>query len=241
MLRGQAGRHSSAGRQSFELLRAHPMFGELLPGDLRRLSDFAAPESVRRGEIIFQKGDAGNSLYAIQKGSVKISVPGGSGREAMFNILGAKEIFGEVALLDGRPRTADAIAITDCELYAINRRDFLALLHREPKLAIRIIELLCERLRRASEHFEDFLFLNASGRLAKALLRLPYREVSPSARRIMITQQEISLLIGLSRESTNKQLRMWQDQGWLRIVRGGIVLLAPDAIAAVPPSEGTRP
>src|SRR5215813_10864094 len=240
MLRGQAGRHSSAGRQSFELLRAHPMFGELLPGDLRRLSDFAAPESVRRGEIIFQKGDAGNSLYAIGKGSVKISVPGGTGREAMFNILGPKEIFGEVALLDGRPRTADAIALTACELYAINRRDFLALLNREPKLAVRIIELLCDRLRQASKHFEDFLFLNASGRLAKALLRLPYREGSASTRRIMITQQEISQMIGLSRESTNKQLRIWQDQGWLRIVRGGIVLLAPDAIAAVPPSAGTR-
>lgn len=241
VLHRQAGRNSFTSRQSLELLRAHPIFGELRVEDLRRLSDFAATESVRRGETIFQKGDPGDTLYAIGKGSVKISVPGGSGREAMFNILGQKEIFGEVALLDGQARTADAVAITDCELYAITRRDFLALLNREPKLAIRIIELLCERLRRASEHFEDFLFLNASGRLAKALLRLPYREGSASTRRIMITQQEISQMIGLSRESTNKQLRIWQDQGWLRIVRGGIVLLAPDAIAAVPPSEGTRP
>jgi len=230
---GQAERNSATGRNSLELLRTHSIFGELRTEDQRRLSTLAAPIQVRRGHTIFRKGDAGNCLYAIRKGNVKISVPGESGREAMFNILGEEEIFGEVALLDGRPRTADAVAITDCELYALNRRDFIALISREPKVAIRIIELLCARLRRASEHFEDLLFLDASGRLAKTLLRLPYREISASSRRITTTQQEISQMIGLSRESTNKQLRLWQDRGWLRIVRGGLVLIAMDALAAV--------
>jgi CRP-like cAMP-binding protein len=231
-------RRAESGRKSFALLRAHPIFGELRNEDLRRLSTIAIPRTVKRGQTIFKKGDAGNCLYAIHKGSVKISVPGENGREAMFNILGEEEIFGEVALLDGRPRTADAVTISDCELFAINRRDFLALINWEPKVAIRIIELLCQRLRRAGEHFEDLLFLDASARLAKTLLRLPYRELSPGNRKVMVTQQEISQMIGLSRESTNKQMRLWQDRGWIRIVRGGVILLTPGAIGEVASEDG---
>jgi CRP-like cAMP-binding protein len=226
------GRRAEPARKSMALLRAHPIFGELRVEDLRRLSAIAIPRSFKRGATIFKKGDAGTCLYAINRGSVKISVPGNSGREAMFNILGEEEVFGEVALLDGQPRTADAVAITDCELFAINRRDFLALMNWEPKVAIRIIELLCQRLRRASEHFEDLLFLDAAARLAKTLLRLPY-QAQPDGRRIAITQQEVSQMIGLSRESTNKQLRDWQERGWLRLSRGGVILLAIDSIAGV--------
>jgi len=185
---------------------------------------------LKRGHVIFKKGDAGNSLYAIRNGSVKIAALGEDGREAMFNILSEGELFGEVALLDGQPRTADAVAITDCELVTLSRGDFLQLLHREPKVAIKIIELLCARLRTAGEHFEDVLFLNAAERLAKTLLRLPYRALPCNTRRVMITQQEISQMIGLSRESTNKQLRIWEGRGWLKIVRGGVVLLDLDAI-----------
>src|SRR5262249_36021518 len=111
------------------------------------------------------------------------------------------------------------------------RGDFLQLLHREPKVAIRIIELLCARIRAAGEHFEDILFLNAAERLAKTLLRLPYKALPSNARRVSITQQEISQMIGLSRESTNKQLRIWESRGWLKIVRGGVVLLDLDAIS----------
>lgn len=227
------GRRPESVRKSFTLLRAHPIFGELRVEDLRRLSAIAIPRAFKRGQTVFKKGDSGTCLYAIHKGSVKISVPGNSGREAMFNILGEEEIFGEVALLDGQPRTADAVTISDCELYAINRRDFLALMNWEPKVAIRIIELLCQRLRRAGEHFEDLLFLDGSARLAKTLLRLPHRGNAPGGRRIAITQHEISQMIGLSRESTNKYLRVWEESGWLRIVRGGVILLAPEAIDGI--------
>jgi CRP-like cAMP-binding protein len=200
------------------------MLGELRVEDLRRLSELATLRLIKANQTIFSKGDSGDCLYAVQKGSVKISVPDPSGREAMFNILREGEIFGEIALLDGQSRTADAVTVTQCELYAINRRDFLALLHREPKLAIRIIELLCQRLRRASEHFEDWCFSDPPARLAKALLRLPYETDPSGGRRIAITQDELGLMISLSRESTNKFLRLWQERGWLKIVRGGVIL-----------------
>ena len=230
-------RRTEPARKSLALLRAHPVFGELRVEDLRRLSAVAIPRAFKRGETIFKKGDAGNCLYAINKGSVKISAHGSSGREAMFNILGEEEIFGEVALLDGEPRTADATAIADCELFAINRRDFLALVNWEPKVAIRIIELMCRRLRSASEHFEDLLFLNGPARLAKILLRLPYRENDPGERRVAITQHEISQMIGLSRESTNKYLRIWEENGWLRIVRGSVTVLNAARIEAIANDE----
>jgi CRP/FNR family cyclic AMP-dependent transcriptional regulator len=228
--RRTVGSKGEIGGGALSLLAAHPIFGALRDEDLRRLSAITASTVLKRGHVIFKKGDAGNSLYAIRSGSVKIAVPGADGREAMFNILGDGELFGEVALLDGQPRTADAVAITDCELVTLRRGDFLQLLHREPKVAIKIIELLCARLRAAGEHFEDILFLNTAERLAKTLLRLPYKALPSNTRRVTITQQEISQMIGLSRESTNKQLRIWEGRRWLKIVRGGVVLLDLDAI-----------
>lgn len=238
--RQKSGARAESVRGAYTLLRNHAVFGELRVEDLRRLSTIAIARAFKRGQTIFKKGDSGNCLYAIRTGSVKISVPGLSGREAMFNILGQDEIFGEVALLDGKPRTADAVAIADCQLFAIVRRDFLALINWEPRVAIRIIELLCARLRRAGEHVEDLLFLDGAAQLGKTLLRLPYQANSSGERRITITQQEISQMIGLSRESANKYLRTWQDNGWLRITRGGVIILSVKAIERAGHSEGAN-
>jgi CRP-like cAMP-binding protein len=143
-------------------------------------------------------------------------------------------IFGEIALLDGLPRSADATAITDCELMMIERRNFIPLVNEQPEMATRLIELLCGRLRQTTEQLEDVMFLNLPGRLAKTLLQLA-KSAKPTPRgpRIALTQSDIGKMIGISRESTNKQLRAWQDRKWLLLERGGIVILAPDALAEV--------
>jgi len=216
------------------LLGEHAMFGALEPAQIKRLAAYATTRKVRRGTTLFVKGDPGTALFAIRIGSVKISVPSLDGREAVFNLLHEGEIFGEIALLDGHSRTADAITMSDCEFMVIDRRDFLAFVHSDPKVALKLIEFLCARLRFASEHLEELVFLSLPARLARTLLRLAESDGKLTAgRKLAITQREISQIVGMTRESINKQLRSWAKSKLVRLERGGIVVLAPDALAAV--------
>src|SRR3954469_15941711 len=173
------------------ILREHPMFSVLDPDAIDRLASYSHSRSVAAGTAIFAKGDPGTSLFAVCSGTVKISNRSFEGKDAVFNLLNAGEIFGEIALLDGRPRTAEALALTDCELMIIDRRDFVPLVKSQPDIALNIIEVLCARLRRTSEQVEDVIFLDLPARLAKTLLRLAERVKSPQARKVAITQKEI--------------------------------------------------
>jgi CRP/FNR family transcriptional regulator, cyclic AMP receptor protein len=213
------------------IFRNHPVFSKLPRACIEQLGTYLTKRKVQRGTAIFRKGDAGSELIAILSGSVKISAPGADGREAVLNLIREGEIFGEIALLDGRPRTADAVAMSDCELMVIERREFTALLREHPELAFKVIEILCARLRQTSEQVEDLMFLDLPTRLAKAVSRLVDEAGGAWPRKISITQRELSQLIGMSRESTNKQLRSWAEAGWIRLERGCIVVLRPDALA----------
>jgi CRP/FNR family cyclic AMP-dependent transcriptional regulator len=216
------------------ILRDHPIFGGLGPELLDRLSSYAIRQTVKRNAPIFMRGNPGTSLFAVCSGTVKISSPSPDGKGALFNLITEGAIFGEIALLDGLPRTADAMAITDCELMVIERRDFIPLVHERPDLGLKLIQVLCGRLRRTTEQLEDIMFLDLPGRLAKTLLRLAKSaRPAPRGRRIALTQRQLSEIIGISRESTNKQLRIWQQQKWILLERGGIVILAPDKLAAI--------
>ena len=211
-------------------LRNHPLFREFPPAVIENLGTYMTRRSVRRGATIFAKGDAGTALIAVLWGSVKISVST-SGHEAVLNIINPGQAFGEIALLDGRPRTADAVAMTDCELMVIDRRDVIPVLRREPDVALKLIETLCARIRRTSEQVEDLMYLSLPARLAKTLLELTGGlEVLTTQRNVRITQQNLSNIIGMSRESTNKQLRAWQERKWVRLERGGIVLMNAGAL-----------
>jgi CRP/FNR family cyclic AMP-dependent transcriptional regulator len=216
------------------LLRDHPFFRQLPPAVLERLGSYMKRRSLPRGATIFAKGDPGVGLMGVLKGAVKISVPSTDGRDIVVNIIHAGEIFGEIALLDGHPRTADASAMTDCELMVIERRDFLPFLRSQPDLTMQIIEILCTRLRRTTEQVQDVTFLNLPARLAKAVLRLADEaQKATSPRKVTITQREISQIIGRSRESTNKQLRVWAKTGWIRLERGAITVVQPNKLAGL--------
>ena len=216
-----------------KLLRDHPLFSGLPAEIIERLSSYAVLKNVKRGATIFAKGDAGNSLFAVCDGTVKIASPSAAGKDAVFNLVQVGGIFGEIALLDGRPRTADAVAATNCQLMVIDRRDFLPLVRSQPELAVRIIDVLCARLRHTSEQVEDVIFLDLPARLAKTLLRLADNGGTPKDSKLTITQREIGQIIGMSRESTNKQLRLWQERKWIRLERGGISILQPSALATI--------
>jgi CRP-like cAMP-binding protein len=237
----QSARRPRVGSVELALLRGHPVFGALEPGQLEQLVSYARTRRVPAGTTLFSKGDPGTELFAVSTGTVKISVPAPDGREAMFNLLHPGEIFGEIALLDGRPRTADAMAMTDCELTVIERRDFLAFVHGEPNVALQLIALLCERLRIASEHYEEVVFLDLPTRLARILLQLAdQNEAGAEEPKLKITQREISQMLGSTRESVNKQLRVWSKRGLIALERGGIVVYRLAALAAIAGGVGKR-
>ena len=237
----QSARRPRAGSAELALLRGHPVFGALEPAQLEQLVSYARTRRVAAGTTLFSKGDPGTELFAVSAGTVKISVPAPDGREAMFNLLHPGEIFGEIALLDGRPRTADAMAMTDCELTVIERRDFLAFVHSEPNVALQLIALLCERLRIASEHYEEVVFLDLPTRLARILLQLADQtEAGAAEPKLKITQREISQMLGSTRESVNKQLRAWSKRGVIALERGGIVVYRLATLAAIAGGVGKR-
>jgi CRP-like cAMP-binding protein len=215
------------------ILQNHPIFGALGRELLDRLTSYAIARTVKRSTTIFARGDPGTSLFAVCSGTVKISAPSPGGRDAVFNLITDGAIFGEIAVLDGLPRTADAIAITDCSLMVIERRHFISLIHERPDFALKLIEVLCGRLRHTTEQLGNVMFLDLPGRLAKTLLQVAERAKSPQARKIALTQRDLGEMIGMSRESTNKQLRIWQKQNWIRLERGGIVIVAPEALARI--------
>jgi CRP-like cAMP-binding protein len=216
------------------VLRKHPIFCDLEPEALDQLCRYAKHSTLKRGATIFSKGDPGNSLIAVISGTVKISISSADGRSAILNLIGAGEIFGEVALLDGLARTADATANTNCEIFVIDRRDFIPFVRSQPGLAMKFIELLCTRLRWTSDQVEEVILQNLPGRLASALLRLTEKyKLAPGGRTIAITQQEISEMVGMTRESINKQLRVWAARNWVRLEHGAIVVLKAEPLQAL--------
>jgi CRP-like cAMP-binding protein len=215
------------------LLRNHVLFRDLPPPIIERIGSYMKIRKIPRGTTLFTKGDPGTGLIGVLQGSVKISVASADGRDIVLNIIHEGEIFGEIALLDGHSRTADATAMTDCELMVIERRDFIQFLRSQPDMTLKFIEILCARLRRTSEQVQDLTFLNLPTRLAKALLQLTSQAEPASKGKVAITQRELSQIIGRSRESTNKQLRAWVKRGWIALDRGGVTVLAPDQLVGV--------
>ena len=224
---------------ALSVLRKHPIFSDLDPEAFDQLCRYAKHTTLKRGTTIVSKGDPGNSLIAVISGTVKISVTSADGRSAILNLIGPGEIFGEVAVLDGQARTADATANTNCEIYVIDRRDFIPFVRSQPALAMKFIELLCTRLRWTSDQVEEVILQNLPGRLASALLRLTEKhKLAPAGRTIAVTQQEISEMVGMTRESINKQLRAWADRKWVRLEHGAIVVLDAGSLQAIVEAGG---
>jgi CRP/FNR family transcriptional regulator, cyclic AMP receptor protein len=218
-------------------LRDHPIFGVLGDDILQQLRSHALQKTVAKGTTIFSKGETGSSLFAVLEGQVKVVSFSAQGKNAVFNILGPGDIFGEIALLDGGERTADVTTISDCKLLVIERRDFLPLVHSRPDVAQRLIEVLCMRLRNTSRQVEEVMFLELPAKLANTLLRLNAAALADGKNKIALTQSEIAQVIGASRESTNKQLREWEERKWLRLERGGLVILSPEKLTRITEAE----
>src|SRR3977135_4286835 len=234
----------NSGRRPFPsdklaMLRNDPIFCDLESEAFDQLCRYAKHTTLKRGATLFSKGDPGNSLCAVISGSVKMSISSPDGRSAIFNLIGPGEIFGEIAVLDGQSRTADATANTNCEIFIIDRREFLPFVRSQPALAMKFIELLCAKLRWTSDQVEQVILQNLPGRLASARIRLTEKhKLAPGGRTIAVTQQEISEMVGMTRESINKQLRAWAARKWVRLEHGAIVVLDAESLQALAVAGG---
>jgi CRP/FNR family cyclic AMP-dependent transcriptional regulator len=213
------------------LLAQVPLFGQLPGVALDQLAGHLRPRRYARGDVIFYQGDPGTSLYIVQEGRVKLALTSAEGREAILDLIGPGEVFGELALLDGEPRSADAVTTEPSRLLLLHRDEFVRFLLERPQLTVDLLGILSRRLRRDAQLLQDAAFQDVPTRLARTLLRLAKH--SPEGRQAAtprLTQTDLAGLVGTTRETLNKWLGIYQDQGLIRLDRGHVVILQADGL-----------
>jgi CRP/FNR family transcriptional regulator/CRP/FNR family cyclic AMP-dependent transcriptional regulator len=217
-----------------ERLREIPLFAGLPEADRVVLASLVRRRRQRAGETIFMAGDPGDRLYLIESGTVKICLTSLDGREVTLALLGPGEFFGDLALLDGLPRSSDAVAVDVCEFLLLGRDDFLHFVASRPGVALHLLEVLSLRLRNDNELVQDAAFLDIPGRLARVILRLARSVGHPAGEGILIgrrlTQADLAGMIGATRESVNKCLATYERQGIIERQHGMIRVIKPDAL-----------
>ena len=220
-----------------QLMSQSSLLRELSAEDLERLVTYVRVAKFAANEVIFRKGDPGHSMMSVITGRVRIGSLSPTGKEAVLNIINPGEVFGEIALLDGKARTADATAMVDSDLLVLERREFIPFLERHPRTCIDLLTVLCGRIRDTTEMVEDTLFLDLPARLGRTLLRLAERHGEETGDGIRIgikfSQRELGDLVGMTRESINKQLAAWREMGIVKIDRGHILIGDVDALEDV--------
>lgn len=216
------------------ILKMNPMFSDLGVEAIDRIAALCHTQQLSEGEMLFQKGDDGDALYGIRRGQVRIETGAADGTRLTLNFLGPGDLFGEVAVMDGEPRTADAAAAEATELFVLRREDFLGYLAREPQVAIKIIRLLCQRIRWMSERMEESVLQPLPVRLARRLCAL----ASDFGSEVHISQEQLGVFVGAARESVNRQLQLWRKDGIVDLQRGRILLLQINKLSAVAQDRG---
>jgi CRP-like cAMP-binding protein len=215
-----------------DLLSRCVLFEPLTAEDKQKLASRAVLRRYRAGQAVFRVGDPGDSLMAVASGIVRISMAGTNGRQIILSDLPAGEVFGEVALLDGLGRSADATALEATELLIIERGAFIRFLAEHPEASLRMLALVCNRLRTSDERMSDIASVELGVRLAKALVRRAPTgdETQP---RISLTQGDLASMISSSREAVNRQLANWQRSGLVEVLDGVIVVHRPSDLAII--------
>jgi len=211
-----------------------PLFEGLAARELDALFAATTTKRLAAHQVLFEAGEAGSSLHAVIRGRLEVSVSDAEGRRVVLNLMGPGDVIGEIALLDGSPRSATVTALEPCVLLSLQRRDLLPVLQRNPAVSMQLAMVLAGRLRRLSALTGAARFLNLPARLSRQLLELARRHgrATPAGLRIdvRIPQAELGEMVRTSRESVNKQLRAWVAEGTITVERGIITVRDPDAL-----------
>ena len=216
-------------------LAAVPLLARVSAADLRALADLGVPRTFPGGSTLFSEGEPGDSLHTVLEGQIRVLVVSPQGQEMTLATLGAADSIGELALLDGRPRSASALAVVDTRTLALSRTDFLSWLGERPRAAMHILETLSLRLRRTNELASDLTFLDVSQRVAKQLLQRLAVPLADGDRLrgpywLQVTQTELASAVGATREAVNKRLRELERHGWIELHRGAIEVIDRPAL-----------
>ena len=228
--------------QSF--LKGNTFFGGLPDEAIASLVGRGHIAKFSRNQCLCRRGETGETLMIILSGLIKISNVNDEAREVIFNFLGPGEVNGEIAVLDGRERTADATAMEDSEVFVVYRRDLLPVLIAHPEAMLEIVQTLCDRVRTTSGIIEDSA-LEMKGRMAKALLRLSQQHgrVANDGVRIdlAVSQTELGNYMGLSRANVSRLLGWLRDREIIRISGSHILIVDAQALVSLCESASPRP
>jgi CRP/FNR family transcriptional regulator len=207
-----------------------PFFAGLDADALGRVAATLRTRRFRRFEVIFHAGDPGDALFLIISGEIKISLPSETGDEAILASLRPGDVFGELALLDGAPRSATATALVATETVVLPRSAFRELVATEPAVRDALLASLAGELRRLTMHVEELHFLDMTGRVAARLVRLTGEVGRPDDDGFIhlpstLTQGELAAMVGSTRQTVNKLLGQCADDGLIRLDRTGIVII----------------
>jgi CRP-like cAMP-binding protein len=200
----------------------------MLDSERKQLAALLHRRSLQKGEILFHKGDQGSAFFIIIKGLIKIGVSNKIGDEVTLAHLRNGDFFGEMALLDEQPRSASATALEESLLYVLDRNDFFPFLVQNENAVRSILCALSMRLRRTDDLFTEISFLTVPARLAKRLLELaePLQTSKEESAeyRVRISQRELASMLGVTRESINKELKILKDKGLVETSRNNIII-----------------
>jgi CRP/FNR family transcriptional regulator, cyclic AMP receptor protein len=211
-----------------DLLAQIPMFEPLSEEELIHLSGLLQQRRYARGEVIFHQGDVGTVLFLVRKGEVVIRLSSAEGREKILSTLSRGQSFGELALLDGEPRSADAVAREETHLLSLHQEDFRRFLVERPQVVMRLLAHLSRMVRRVTQHVHDASFLEGPAKLARVLLELGRTQGTQTPEGLLLpkrTQADLANQCGVTRESVNKWLRHYQQAGLLSLDNGQVTLL----------------
>ncbi len=210
-------------RKYADNLRNVNLFATLKDGEIEKISRILYVNAYYRGQLIFQEGENGDALFVVLKGRVKVCLYDEEGREYVLDVIGKDGFFGELALLDELPRSANAIAMESCDLMIVRRNDFLKLLMENPSISINILKVLAGRLRVADERIKWLAFLNVEGRILKYLLEIGVRVGIKMKDYIIIekgpSQIEIANSCGCSRETVSRMMASLVKKGVISVRR----------------------
>lgn len=224
--------------QTRELLGKIWFFTDLGEAELGLIAQIAQRRRYEARRVIVRQGDVDGDLYAVLRGHLKVSACDRHGKELVMNLMQPGEVFGEIAFLDGGPRSATVTSLDACELLVIRRADFLLVLRRCPTIATTLLTVLARRVRRLTERAEDSAFLDVKSRLAKRLVDLADQFGTPLgprqvALRVRLSQQELGDMVQATRESVNKCLRELAKNGLIERLGGRIVIVDRERLRAL--------
>jgi CRP/FNR family transcriptional regulator, cyclic AMP receptor protein len=217
-----------------DVLGRSPLFESLDEEDTRALRSRVTNVQISKGERLFSEGDAGDKLYVVLDGKVKLSRAESAGRENLLSVHGPGEMFGELSMFDPAPRITNATAVTDTRLAALDHAEFMHWLTGRPAVSIHMLQVLAQRLRRINDSSEDLVFSDVPARVAKALLDLAARFGVQRSEGLQIrhdlTQEELAQLVGASRETVNKALADFVGRGWLLLSAKSVLIVNPERL-----------